>query len=71
MSTRLKFHVFYRQVYGNQRFHQTFDGAVEMLEIITKIKGSDSYDDLLVIYGETVEFEPVEIVKAWTIKESD
>jgi len=66
-----KYFASYRNAYGNSHELKEFDKLDDVLALVKR--ADDEFQgirQLVVIYGEQLEFEPCEIVKSYRIKES-
>ncbi len=72
-----KFYAFYVWPYGNEAKREEFNTAAEVEAFYKKAmdstsgsdEGMSDYRNLIIIYGEPVQFEPAKIVEAWRICE--
>jgi hypothetical protein len=66
-----KYHAFYIWAYGYESRYECLDNEKDMLELVRKAREPDDnhgYRNLRIIYGDLLEFEPIEIVKSWKVK---
>lgn len=67
-----RYYVFYKWAYGGELRAEVYDDQESMLARVKQAKEPDSpYRDFAVIYGTSLDFEPVEVVMAYRIKHSE
>lgn len=67
-----KYHCFYREPFGNGRKYVVHDTEEPVLELVRQAnpsphEGHPRIDNLVVIYGVAVKFEPAKWVESWKI----
>lgn len=68
----MKYYASYRYAYGNEHRLEEFDRLDDILALVKRASDDEyaGYRDLVVIWGEKLEFEPCKIVESYRIKKS-
>jgi hypothetical protein len=64
------FHVFYTEAVGLRPVHKEFMDERELLAFVTTANDPDfsNVQNLRVVYGELLEFEPAKVIESYRIK---
>lgn len=71
-----KFYAFYTWAYNSQPKREDFATVDEVERFYKKVmdiagrEGTNPYLGLSIVYGELCQFEPIEVVQVWRLKET-
>lgn len=68
------YHCFWTNPYGMQPMYREIHDTAEMLELVRKSRLREDecseVRSLTVVWGERLDFEPVEVVTGWRVKDA-